>query len=576
MTTAFKSKFTRFLSIAFILMDKSRSYRRFRIMFTGVMFVIIFAPLVIATSLSSFEYRELLLKEERNQLHWNAEGAQKTIEAFMAKLTSVVKFVAKDRGCDRGCDDLLDQYVVSKLLVNLKEEYPGFVDIGIIDHNGIQQVYAGPFRLEGYDYSDQDWFSKVLAREVYISEVFMGFREIPHFVIAVSHKVPDKEEYWILRASIDYEKLQKYISTINTKASQDIFLVNHHGVLQTRSNLFGEVLEKYDMATKPEKGKITIEESDFSDESYLKAYVYIKDTPWIMGIIKKEFIHGGEWSSFQFRRRLIFIGCSLLALVVIYQLVNFITDRLRESNEKRDLLMTEAEHSNKLASVGRLAAGVAHEINNPLAIIDQKAGLVTDLLEITRDFEHREKLVKSVEGIHNAVERCKVITHRLLGFARRMDVVYERIDINALIKEVLGFLEQEALFNHIYFELVFDENLPMLFSDRGQLQQVFLNIINNGIDAIGKDGEVYISTVRKGKNMIDVLICDSGPGMPQEILKRIFDPFFTTKEAGKGTGLGLSITYGLVKKLGGHITVDSEVGHGTTFTVSLPLNFTQK
>jgi len=374
----------------------------------------------------------------------------------------------------------------------------------------------------------------------------------------------------------EYEKLQKYISTINTKASQDIFLVNHHGVLQTRSNLFGEVLEKYDMATKPEKGKITIEESDLGDESYLKAYVYIKDTPWIMGIIKKEFIHGGEWSSFQFRRRLIFIGCSLLALVVIYQLVNFITDRLRESNEKRDLLMTEAEHSNKLASVGRLAAGVAHEINNPLAIIDQKAGLVTDLLEITRDFEHREKLVTSVEGIHNAVERCKVITHRLLGFARRMDVVYERIDINALLKEVLGFLEQEALFNHIYFELVFDENLPMLFSDRGQLQQVFLNIINNGIDAIGKDGEIYISTVRKGNNMIDVLICDSGPGMPQEILKRIFDPFFTTKEAGKGTGLGLSITYGLVKKLGGHITVDSEVGHGTTFTVSLPLNFTQK
>ena len=576
MTTALKSKFTRFLSIAFILMDKSRSYRRFRIMFTGVMFIIIFAPLVIATSLSSFEYRELLLKEERNQLYWNAEGAQKTIEAFMAKLTSVVKFISKDRGCDRGCDDLLDQNVISKLLVNLKVEYPGFVDLGVIDHNGIQQVYAGPFRLEGYDYSDQDWFSKVLAREIYISEVYMGFREIPHFVIAVSNKIPDKEEYWILRASIDYEKLQKYISTINTKASQDIFLVNHHGVLQTRSNMFGEVLEKHNMLSKPEKGKITIEESKLDGESYLKAYVYIKDTPWIMGIIKKEFIHGEEWSSFQFRRRLIFIGCSLLALVVIYQLVNFITDRLRESNEKRDLLMTEAEHSNKLATVGRLAAGVAHEINNPLAIIDQKAGLMADLLGLSGDFEHREKVIKSIKGIHDAVERCKVITHRLLGFARRMDVVYERIDINALLKEVLGFLEQEALFNHIYFELVFDKNLPMLFSDRGQLQQVFLNIINNGIDAIGKDGEIYISTVRKSNNMIDVLICDSGPGMNPEILKRIFDPFFTTKEAGKGTGLGLSITYGLVKKLGGHISVESKVGHGTTFTVSLPENFTQE
>jgi two-component system NtrC family sensor kinase len=353
-------------------------------MFSGVMFVIIFAPLVIVTGLSSFEFRELLLKEERSQLYWNAEGAQKTIEAFMAKLTSVVKFVSKERGCD----DLLDQYVVSKLLVNLKEEYPGFVDLGVIDHNGIQQVYAGPFRLEGYDYSDQDWFSKVLAREIYISEVYMGFRKIPHFVIAVSFKIPDKEEYWILRASIDYEKLQKYILTINTKASQDIFLISHNGLLQTRSNMFGEVLEKYNMPSKPEKGKITINVSKLDSVSYLKAYAYIKNTPWIMAIVKEQYIYGDEWSSFQFRRHLIFIGCSLLALVVIYQLVNFVTDRLRESNEKRDLLMVEAEHSNKLASVGRLAAGVAHEINNPLAIIDQKAGLMTDLFGLTEDFKH--------------------------------------------------------------------------------------------------------------------------------------------------------------------------------------------
>ena len=572
MTTAFKKKLAHFLSIAFFLMDKSRSYRRFRIMFSGVMFVIIFAPLVVVTALSSFEYRELLLKEERNQLHWNAEGAQKTIEAFMTKLTSVVKFVSKDRGCD----DLLDQYVVSKLLVNLKEEYPGFVDLGIIDHNGIQQVYAGPFRLEGYDYSDQDWFDKVLAREVYISEVFMGFREIPHFVIAVSFKIPDKEEYWILRASIDYEKLQKYISTINTEASQDIFLVNRQGVLQTRSNLFGEVLEQYSFSSMPEKGKISITEIKLDGVSYLKAYVDIKKAPWILGIVKEEYIHGKEWSSFQLRRRLIFLGCSLLAMVIIYQLVNFVTERLRESNEKRDLLMMEAEHSNKLASVGRLAAGVAHEINNPLAIIDQKAGLMTDLFGITGDFEHKEKLIKSIDGIHNAVERCKVITHRLLGFARRMDVVYERIDINALLQEVLGFLEQEALFNHIYFELVFDETLPMIFSDRGQLQQIFLNIINNGIDAIGHDGEMVLTTSLKDNTTIDVSICDSGPGMNPEIIKRIFDPFFSTKEAGKGTGLGLSITYGLVKKLGGHISVDSEVGQGTTFTVSLPVNFTQE
>ena len=189
---------------------------------------------------------------------------------------------------------------------------------------------------------------------------------------------------------------------------------------------------------------------------------------------------------------------------------------------------------------------------------------------------HKEKLIKSIDAILDAVQRCKVITHRLLGFARRMDVAFEHIDISDLLREVLGFLEREALYNRIRFELCFAENLPMVFSDRGQLQQIFLNIINNGIDAIEKDGLITLSTELHNEEIIDVHIKDTGPGMSPEILTRIFDPFFTTKELGKGTGLGLSITYGLAKKLGGNITVESKIGEGTTFTVRLPTNDTRK
>ncbi len=566
-------KITHYLTIIVHGIDKGSSYKNFRFMLYGAMFAICFIPLIVVTGLSSLEYKKLLEKEEEEQLLWHTQGTQKTIEAFIHELQSVVKFVSKKYNYN----ELLEQENVSELFLRLKDQYPGFVDLGVIGPSGIQQKYAGPFRLEGYDYSDQDWYVKVLARQLYISNVFMGFRKLPHFVIAVSNKLPGKEEYWVLRLSIDYETLQNYISTVSTKASQDIFLVNNQGVLQTRSNIFGDLLETYPFLKPPPEGEIIINTANYNGIKQLRSFVHIEDSPWILGIVKETYIYGEKWSSFRHRMRLIFLGCTFLALVVIIQVVNAITDRLREADDKRNVAMTEAEHTNKLASIGRLAAGVAHEINNPLAIIDQKAGLVTDLMVFADDFQHKEKLLKSIDGIQDAVERCKVITHRLLGFARRMDVVFEYIDITDLLREVLGFLEKEALYSHIRFELAFAENLPMIFSDRGQLQQIFLNITNNAIDAIGEDGEITLITVlREDEDIIDISVHDTGPGMPPELIKRIFDPFFTTKEAGQGTGLGLSITYGLVKKLGGNITVESEVGQGTTFTVSLPVNNSHK
>ncbi len=562
----FNEKLIQFFSSVFFGSENQRSYKRLRIMLYLSMIIIFLTPLVFATGLSTVEYSKLLVQEEREQLSWNATGSQKTIEAFVHELRALVAFVASVYTYD----ELLDQGAASKLFVHLKEHYKGFVDLGVIDPDGIQRVYAGPFRLQGYDYSDQDWYDKVLGDQVYISDVFMGFRKIPHFVVAVSNKMPGREESWILRLSINYATLQQYIATISTEASHDVFLLNHKGILQTQSHMFGDVLEEFALFSRPKTGEICMKEQSYEYVKFLETCVYIENTPWILGLIKKSYIHGEKWKSFRYHQRMILFGCSVVALMVILQTVSIITKRLQAADEKRNAAMSECEHTNKLASIGRLAAGVAHEINNPLAIIDQKAGLMTDLLEMSDEFQYKDKFGKSIEGIQNAVERCKVITHRLLGFARRMDAALEHIDINALLREVLGFLEREALYNHIVFELSFDDNLPTVYSDRGQLQQIFLNIINNGIDAIGKDGTMRITSTCWDENNIHVLIEDTGKGMPAKVINRIFDPFFSTKKEGKGTGLGLSITYGLVKKLGGNITVESEEGKGTLFTVILP------
>jgi two-component system NtrC family sensor kinase len=168
-----------------------------------------------------------------------------------------------------------------------------------------------------------------------------------------------------------------------------------------------------------------------------------------------------------------------------------------------------------------------------------------------------------------SVDRCSRITHRLLGFAKHMDVQQQWLDILDLLKQVMGFLEQEAIYRNLQVEFDVEEDLPPLFSDRGQLQQVFLNILNNAFAAVKDGGRIVIAAKRHNDEELAVSMTDNGHGIPDKDLHYIFEPFFSTKGVA-GTGLGLSITYGIVQKLGGRIEVESKEGEGTTFTVILP------
>ena len=245
-----------------------------------------------------------------------------------------------------------------------------------------------------------------------------------------------------------------------------------------------------------------------------------------------------------------------------------VEEAVEKINEKHAQLIA----AEKLAILGTFAAGVAHEINNPLAIINEKAGLMKDILEMSDNYKHKTRFLNLLDAIFESVNRCRRVTHRILGFARKTEVSIEIFDINDIIKHSTVFLEKEILYKNIRFELNLKENLPEVRSDKGQLQQVFLNIIKNAIDAVENGGLVEVSTDIKDENMVKVSIKDNGHGISGEDLKHMFEPFFTTKGKGRGTGLGLSITYGIVKNLGGDILVESEVNKGTTFIVEIPTN----
>ncbi|HIP95280.1 MAG TPA: hypothetical protein EYH20_08095 [Leucothrix sp.] len=310
----------------------------------------------------------------------------------------------------------------------------------------------------------------------------------------------------------------------------------------------------------------------FQGQKVNQATIDLKDTPWKLVLVKEQYLHANTWFLFKIKLTTMFSTCVIIAVFIILKISSAITNRMRDSDIKRQQLYLKAENSNKLASIGRLAAGVAHEINNPLAIINQKAGLVQDLMGFSDDFENKAVMAEAIDGIQSSVDRCKTITHRLLGFARQTDVKAERINVNKTLREVVDFLAKEATYNQIKIGFDLNEEMEDIWSDRGPLQQVFLNITNNAIDAIGHGGTIVLTSKQINPKTVKVTIGDDGPGMPPEVLKHIFEPFFTTKETGKGTGLGLSITYGLVKKLGGSISVKSKIGKGTIFRITLPIH----
>ncbi|MHB8790496.1 MAG: sensor histidine kinase [Desulfobulbaceae bacterium] len=549
----------------------SHRYRYFRRTLVLIMLAVTLAPLIITATLSFYQYGNLIQNETRNHIRWNAQSTQKTISFFLNEIVAALSYYASEYSYEQ----LADPLILGSILARLKSKNPGLVDLSLVDHNGIQKTYAGPYNLTGSDYFISDWFSQAVSHDTFISQAFLGYRQVPHFVITITKGSPNRSVYGLLKASIDSETLDKFISTTKTEASDDIFLIDYSGNLQTSSRFYGKaVSQSFPLTDLPNRGDVTLEifKGKTGSEPELRAYAYIENTPWILVLVKKGYTYGKSWSVFKKQMQAIVTTSVVLVLVVVMRVANVLVGRIRQGDEAREAILAEVEHTSKLASVGRLAAGVAHEINNPLAIIDQKAGLMEDLMERSDDFRYKAKFAEQIAGVQNAVSRCKVITHRLLGFARRMDVTPEPVMVNELIREVLAFLEKEILYRNIRLELELHDNLPTIQSDRGQLQQIFLNIINNAIDAIEDEGFVKISTSRHEKD-VRVDIADNGCGIPPETLKHIFEPFYTTKTKGehKGTGLGLSITYGLVKRLGGTIRVDSTVGQGTTFTVLLPI-----
>jgi len=548
--------------------EEGTSPERYRVLhrnITVLMLLITIIPLALMASINYHQYQTALKDEIMTPLGALVNKTKHSFELFLAGRLSTVKFIASAYSYAH----LADEKNLNRIFRGLKQEIKGFVDIGLIDANGVQVSYVGPYELKGKNYAEQSWFQQVKVNGTYVSDVFMGYRKFPHIVMAVQH-VNDTGEVWIVRVTLDTARFDDLIASMGLDRQSDAFLVNRSGVLQTNSKFYGNVLDACPLEIPPRSFEPNVvEENDPRGRAIMLAYAYFSSPDFILMVVKPQAEVLKAWYTLKSELVLLFVVSVVVIVLVVFKLTNVLVNRMRESDTRRELAYREMQHSHKLSSIGRLAAGVAHEINNPMAVVNEKAGLIKDLIEFTPNFPDKQKFLVLVQAIIQAVERCRTITHRLLGFARRMDVEIELLDINQIVKETAGFLEKEAMYRNIRLRLHLADNLSRIESDRGQLQQIFLNILNNAFAAVSDGGMVSIATFDKDIDTVGITFHDDGCGMSDEVLKHMFEPFFTTKK-GQGTGLGLSITYGIVKKLGGDIEIKSKEGQGTRFTVYLP------
>ena len=238
--------------------------------------------------------------------------------------------------------------------------------------------------------------------------------------------------------------------------------------------------------------------------------------------------------------------------------------KLQSSHKELERAQDQLIKTEKLASLGQLAAGVAHEINNPLSTITMFSHIIRDTLD--KDDQRYE----DIQLIINEAKRTKDIVQGLLSFARERKLRPGQTNINDLLEEILGLVINQSLFHNIKIEKNFETDLATTYADSTQLKQVFLNIVLNAAQAINGNGILKITTEQVSRNgLLKITISDNGPGIPPDIMGKLFDPFFTTKE--KGTGLGLAISYGIIERHMGDINVQSAPGKGTIFTISMPI-----
>lgn len=539
---------------------------------------VLLVPILIMTLVSGiliYYFSSYSRSQVRNELSRTASAHRYLIDRFFEDRIGDLRLMT----ALYSPEELSKPGILKKVFEKLRKKSGAFHDLGVFDKNGRHIAYEGPYNLAGKNYSQTDWFRAVSRKGLYISDEFLGYRNIPHFIIAVRQTNSGGD--WYLRATIDTYYFNHLVEGIRIRKTGEAYIVNTEGLLQTCRKAGGEI-----MKTDPDFGDYSAGISDSPTfttggsglDKYLYAVEPLKHTSWLM-VVRQDMLDAySPLIVSTLVSVFILLGGGAVVVLMGYILASGVASSLSMMKMEKRQMKTQLIIAGKLAEIGEMSTGIAHEINNPLQVMKAEVALLKDHIG---DFfppengfsEKADRLNDSVDEIAGQINRCGKITQGLLGFARNTENIVRPLRLQKLIPDVVSMVEQRALVENIRIVQELDQDLPEIESDSGQLQQVFLNLLNNAIYALkekGSGGEIRIIAGQKDSGVV-VSVGDNGCGFAPEDIEKAFLPFFTTKPVGEGTGLGLSITYGIVRGLGGDISLTSEQDAGSVFTIALPL-----
>ncbi|MBW1779399.1 MAG: two-component sensor histidine kinase [Deltaproteobacteria bacterium] len=543
-----------------------------------VIILVAITPMIVVSSIILYQFDISYHEKVRAHLEEVILKHKNDIGSFLKQRLGDIRLLARTFTYD----ELRNESFLQERLEVMQQVYgPVFVDLGVVNAQGLQVAYAGPFKLGKALYSNANWFKMAMKSDYFKSDVFLGLRGLPHFIIAVRE---DRDgEPWILRATIDFVAFNNLVENIRIGETGFAFILNKKGEFQTKP-LYDLIPNKvpYNDCFKDcktcKKGVCIMERDDEAGNPVIYVSALLKHGDWLLVYQQK------ASDAFSDLRRTLRVTIAIVLLtgicivIISFVLSRRMVSRVADADREKEMITEQVVETGKLASVGELAAGIAHEINNPVAIMVEEAGWIEDLLEEEefKEGENLKEFKRALGQIRSQGRRCKEITHKLLSFARKTDSRTQDVNLNELIEELIALSSQRAKYSNVEIHSDLQENLPTLRVSQTELQQVLLNLINNALDAMEKTGgTLQISSELDGEFAV-VEVADDGPGIPEANIARIFDPFFTTKPVGKGTGLGLSICYGIIKKMGGDIEVRSTIDVKTVFRVKIPISTDQQ
>lgn len=543
---------------------------RFRLM--AGLFIGFLIPHALLSAYFHLQFNSTLKKSGKLSLSAIAESQKNTIDLFLQErvINLLNLFHSREFTTEPGPEKM--EY----FLGHLRQANDAFIDVGFHDEKGFQTGYAGPFpHLLGKNYSNEKWFTDLMnhSEDYLISDIYMGFRNKAHFTIAIRQIIDGKT--YVMRSTLDPDKFFMFLRGISHGKGVDSTLINKKGHYQVVDPGRGNFLALSDVMPVHDSGA-GVMEVDRSGEDVLVAYTWLSETPWALLVSQPLSVaHAGTQSV----RHILFVSLAFIVVTIgsiIYYTTRRLIKKAQVTAERGLALQNKLIHASKLAAIGELSTGIAHEINNPLAIIIATSGVIRDMLNPDFNLEASPESIRAeLAIIDSAAFRAKNITHQLLDLGRKHQPTMVLCNINAILEDVLGSLKKEEFDSrHITIVKQLAKNLPKIPIVPDAIKQVFLNLVNNAGDAISNSGApggtITVRTSLKDEH-VRVTVRDTGEGVDMDQMKRLFDPFFTTKEVGKGTGLGLSVSRNIVELMGGRIDVASSKGTGSSFTVFLPV-----